>query len=121
MKEMLIKMTDGGLVNYEDDCYSYGGCPTCDYGSEYINEIDITLTQYKIHVETNQMYEYVLSEGRMMRLFLTEFNTIQTMTEKEFVDWFKEKLYEITQDEFRESFCGRCIEEFDVTTINTEV
>lgn len=115
MKEMLIKMTDGGLVNYEDDCYSYGGCPTCDYGSEYINEIDITLTRYKIHVKTNQMYEYVLSEGQMMRLFLSEYNTIETMTEKEFVEWFKEKLYEITHDEFQENICGRCIEKFDVT------
>lgn len=112
---MLIKMTDGGLINYEDDCYNYGGRPTCDYGSEYINEIDIILTQYKIHIKTNQMYEYVLSEGQMMRLFLSEYNTIQTMTEKEFVDWFKEKLCEITHDEFQENICGRHIEEFDVS------
>ena len=53
---MLIKMIDGGLVNYADDCWHMGGCPTCDYGSEYVNEIDITLTKYKIHVRTNQMY-----------------------------------------------------------------
>lgn len=117
MKKFLITMTDGGLVNYDDDCYSYSGCETCDYGSEYINEIDITLTQYKIHVKTNQMYEYVLSEGQMMRLFLSEYNTIQAMTEREFVDWFKEKLCEITHDEFREGICGRCIEEFDVTEV----
>ena len=49
-----------------------------------------------------------------MKLFLTEYNTIQTMTEKEFVDWFKEKLCEITHDEFEEDWCGRCIEKFDV-------
>lgn len=115
MAELLIKMIDGGLVSYEDDSYNYGGCPTCDYGSEYINEIDITLTHYKIHVKTNQMYEYVLSEGQMMKLFLSEYNTIQTMTEKEFIDWFKEKLCEITHDEFQENICGRCIEKFDVT------
>ena len=121
MENMLIKMTDGGLINYEDDCYSYGGCPTCDYGSEYINEIDITLTRYKIHIETNQMYEYVLSEGQMMRLFLSEYNTIQTMTEKEFVSWLKERLCEITHDEFKEGFCDRCIEKFDVTEIKAEV
>lgn len=40
---MLIKMLDGGILNYADDHYHYDGCPTCDYGSEYINEIDITL------------------------------------------------------------------------------
>ena len=110
---MLIKMIDGGLVNYEDDYYHIRGCPTCDYGSEYINEIDITLTKYKIHAETNQMYEYVLSEGQMIKLFLTEYNTIQTMTEKEFVDWFKEQLSEITED----SYCGKIGLKFNVTEV----
>lgn len=114
---MLIKMIDGGLVNYMDDCYHYDGCPTCDYGSEYINEIDITLTKYKIHVKTNQMYEYVLSEGQMMKLFLSEYNTIQEMTEGDFVIWFKKKLCELTHDEFEEAFSGRCIERFDVTEV----
>ena len=108
---MLIEMIDGGLVNYDDDSYSYGGCPTCDYGSEYISEIDITLTHYKIHVKTNQMYEYVLSEGQMMKLFLSEYNTIQTMTEKEFVDWFKEKLNVIVDDT---TWSDGRIEKFDV-------
>ena len=118
---MLIKMVDGGLVNYIDDYYSYGGCPTCDYGSEYITEIDITLTQYKIHVKTNQMYEYVISEGQMMTLFLSEYDTIKAMTEKEFVDWFKEKLCEITHDEFKEDICGRYIEEFNMTKCEEEL
>ena len=114
---MLIKMIDGGIVNYEDDCYSYGGCPTCDYGSQYINEIDVTLTRHKIHVKTNQMYEYVLSEGQMMKLFLSEYNTIQAMTEKEFIDWFKAKLCELTHDDFKEQVCGRKIKCFDVTEV----
>lgn len=114
---MLIKMIDGGIVNYEDDCYSYDGCPTCNYGSEYINEIDITLTSHKIHVKTNQMYDYVLSEGQMIKLFLSEYSAIQAMTEKQFIDWFKVKLCEITHDEFNENFCGRIIERFDVTEV----
>ena len=117
MSEMLIKMVDGGLVNYTDDCYHYDGCPTCDYGSEYINEIDVTLTKYNIHVRTNQMYEYVLSEGQMIKLFLSEYNMIQTLTEKKFIDWFKEKLCEITNDEFEETYSHRKIEAFDVTEI----
>lgn len=102
---MLIKMTDGGLVNYTDDCYSYGGCPTCDYGSEYITEIDLTLTHYKIHVETNQMYEYALSEGQMIRLFLTEYDTICAMSENEFIDWLKKKIDELADG---------CIERYSV-------
>ncbi len=117
MNEMLIKMIDGGLVNYTDDCHHYDGCPTCDWGSKYINEIDVTLTKYNIYVRTNQMYEYVLSEGQMIKLFLSEYNTIQAMTETEFIDWFKKKLYEITHDEFEETYSHRKIEAFDVTEI----
>lgn len=114
---MLIKMIDGGMENYRDNSYSYDGCPTCNYGSEYINEIDITLTRYTIHVETNQMYEYVLSEGQMMKLFLSEYDAIQTMTEDEFIAWFKEQLCEITHDEFKEEICGRTIQKFEVKKI----
>ena len=114
---MLIKMLDGGILNYADDHYHYDGCPTCDYGSEYINEIDITLTHYTIHVKTNQMYEYVISEGQMMKLFLSEYDTIRTMTESEFIDWFKKKLMEITHDEFQENICGRKVEEFEVKEV----
>ena len=114
MNEMLLKMVDGGMVNYTDDCENYPGCPTCDYGSEYINEIDITLTSYEIHVKVNQMYEYVLSEGQMMRLFLSEYENIQAMTEKEFIDWFKEKLHELANDS---DWSDSRIEKFDVIEI----
>lgn len=107
---MLIKMLDGGIVNYEDDSYHYDGCPTCNYGSEYITEIDITLVHHTIHVKTNQMYEYALSEGQMIRLFLTNYDTIRTMTEKEFIDWFKAKLIDIAYEEG--------IEEFEVKEVN---
>lgn len=106
---MLIKMLDGGLINYTDDYYHYNGCPTCNYGSEYINEIDITLVHHTIHIKTNQMYEYVLSEGQMIKLFLTEYDTICTMTEKEFIDWLKTKLIDIAYQ--------KCIEEFEVKEV----
>ena len=106
---MLIKMIDGGIVNYEDDHYCYLGCPTCNYGSEYINEIDITLVHHVVHVKTNQMYEYALSEGQMIKLFLTEYDTIRTLTEKEFLDWFKTKLIDIA--------CEEGIEEFEVEEV----
>lgn len=107
---MLITMLDGGLVNYTDDFHYYEGCPTCDYGSEYITEIDITLTHYTINVTTNQMYEYAITEGQMIKLFLSEYNTIQTMTEKEFIDWFKAKLIDIVVVE-------EIISEFTVTEV----
>lgn len=106
---MLIKMTDGGIVNYKDNCSYYEGCPTCNYGSEYINEVDITLVHHTIHVKTNQMYGYALSEGQMVRLFLTEYDTIRAMTEKEFIDWFKARLIDIAYE--------KAIEEFEVKEV----
>lgn len=114
---MLIKMIDGGLVNYTDDCWYIDGCPTCDWGSQYVNEIDIMTTKYKVHIKTNQMYEYVLSEGQMIKLFLSEYNTINTMTEKEFIDWFKEKLCEITFSELEDVGHRGKIKRFDVTEV----
>ena len=51
----------------------------------------------------------------MMKLFLSEYNTIQQMTEKEFTEWFKKKLCEITHDDFEEEFCDGTIEKFEVT------
>lgn len=109
MNEYLLKMVDGGLIDYQDDCYNYSGCPTCDYGSEYITEINITLENYKIFIKTNQMYEYALSESDMMKLLLRNYEAIQTLTEKEFVEWFKNKFFEITYKE--------CVEKFDVSKI----
>ena len=114
---MLIKMIDGGLVNYTDDCWHMDGCPTCDWGSKYVNEIEIALTKYKIHVKTSQMYDYALSEGQMMRLFLSEYNAIQNMTEKNFTEWLKAKLCEITHDDFDEAICDRTIKKFEVTEV----
>ena len=44
---MLITMKDGGLKEYSDDTQCYPGCETCDYGSEYINNLFLTLTKFK--------------------------------------------------------------------------
>ena len=108
---MLIKMIDGGMINYSDDTSYISGCPTCDYGSEYINEIRIDLIKYKIFVKLNQMYDFALSEGEMIKLFLSNYNEIQGLTEKEFIDWIKQKLYEIVQGD------GDVIKRFDVTEV----
>ena len=59
----------------------------------------------------------IITANHCIKLTKAEYNTIQAMTEKEFVDWFKEKLCEITHDEFQENWCGRRIEKFDVVEI----
>ena len=114
---MLLKMVDGGIVNYTDDCKCYAGCPTCDYGSEYINEIDITLTKYTVHIKLNQMCDFILSEGQMMKLFLGTYNTIQAMTEKEFIDWLKSELEKIINEDKFGRLKNRCLEEFKIKEV----
>ena len=111
---MLINMVDGGIIDYKDDCECYAGCPTCDYGSEYINEIDITLTHHTVHIKLNQMYEYILSEGQMMKLLLGNYNAIQAMTEKEFINWLKSELERIIDEDEIGGLKGRCLEEFEI-------
>lgn len=97
MNKILMPMMDGGIVNWEDDLEYIPGCPTCDYGSEYINDITITMTKMKIRVVLNQMYEHALSEGDLMRLILPAYEKVKNMTEDGFVAWFKENLLSLMQ------------------------
>lgn len=91
-KELLLPLADGGIENIISDTYACGGCETCDYGSSYTNEYTIVLTSGRLYIEASMMYEYPLSDGYMMKLFLGNVDTIKTLTEAEFVDWLKEKM-----------------------------
>lgn len=89
---ILIKLTDGGLVDYKDDVYYNSGCPTCDYGSEYINYITLYLTKYKVEVTLNKMYGYLVSQGDVIKWFMSEYDHFKTMSEIDFIEWFKIKI-----------------------------
>lgn len=60
------------------------------------------------------MYEYVLSEGYMIKLFLENYNIIQEMTEKEFIDWFREQIRELCRDLWSHKVAEDKIEIFDI-------
>lgn len=86
-----IQFADGNeLINYDDDSYYYSGCPTCDYGSEYINDITIITTTYRIKVEFNQMYEYAFSSSDAIKIFAVN---IGSMTEDEFIKYIDEAFH----------------------------
>ena len=89
---ILIKLTDGGLVDYKDDVQYYSGCPTCDYGCEYINYITVYLTKYKVEVTLNKMYGYLVSQGDVIKWFMSEYDHFKTMSEIDFIEWFKIKI-----------------------------
>ena len=85
MSVLNIELADGNkIISYYDDSYHYDGCPTCDYGSEYINDIVINTTNYIISVKLNQMYEYAFSVGAAIKIFAVD---LRSMTEKEFIEY----------------------------------
>ena len=86
-----IKFADGKeFIDYYDDSYYYSGCPTCDYGSEYINEITIKTTSYRVEVKLNQMYEYAFSTADAIKMFAVN---MRDMTEDEFIKHIDEAFH----------------------------
>ena len=81
-----IPFVDGTmLINIEEDNYCAStGCPTCAYGSSYVNDITIDTTHYKLQITKDTMYEYAISEGDLMSIILNI--DIRRVTEKEFFD-----------------------------------
>ena len=96
---MIVKLKDGGIEEIWSDEEHYSGCPTCDYGSQYINNLRITLTKYVISARVNQMYEYRFSSGDMMKIILPNYEKILEMTEKEFAEWFRKAITEYKHKE----------------------
>lgn len=90
---MLLKLVDGGIEHIYTDEHSSSGCETCDYGSEYINELQIIMTKYEIKATITQMYEYALTTQDALDLFLPNIEEIIQMTESEFVEWCRNWVY----------------------------
>lgn len=82
----MLKIKD---VKY--DSTGWSGCPTCDYGSCYINYIDIIFEDdTKLSIKAEQMYEYMLSE----------YNYMQILSNSESIDEIVLKILEIVKEEY---------------------
>lgn len=93
-----IKFADGNkLINYEDDTTYYSGCETCDYGSEYINDVRVETTNYNIKAHFNQMYNFAFSTADAIRIFAIG---ITQMTEDKFVAYLKKEFEDIGNKKF---------------------
>ena len=88
-EEIILKLKDGYITNIETDKKYKAGCETCDYGSEYIDKVNIILSKYYIDVNINNEYFYGISEGFLIKLFINNTKKIEEMKEKEFINWFK--------------------------------
>ena len=85
-EKMLLKLTDGGIVDIITDNDYIEGCPTCDYGSQYINDIVIITTKFKATFKISQMYDYVYSD--LLKIILSNIDEIKNMRELSFIKWF---------------------------------
>ena len=89
MEDYIIKFIDGGkLLQIDSDEESYEGCPTCNFGSEYINSISFIGTAYKLDVYTSNMYDYAMNMSDVLKIVL---NNDTNVTEKEWFDNLEEK------------------------------
>lgn len=78
-------------VNYNEDFTS--GCETCDYGSSYVNEIEIILEdETKTKIKIDRMYKYSLSESEYIRL-ISNSETIDEFI-LNIIKFIKEKRYD---------------------------
>lgn len=113
----LIKLKDGGLINYEDDSTYFAGCPTCDYGSEYINDITLTFSKIRVLYSVSRMYSYAVSTGYIMKILLNNMNSFSNMTEEDFKEWFYKKLEEC--DTRTKDF--RNLDDFKITMYESKI
>lgn len=91
-----IKFADGNeLVSYDDDMFYSSGCPTCDYGAEYIQDIYIKTTNNYIHININSEYNYAFSTADAVKMFAID---MKSLTESEFIDYLVKSLKEFNPD-----------------------
>ena len=90
-----IKFADGNeLISYHDDTEAYAGCETCDYGSEYINNICVETSNYHIYACFNQMYNFAFSSADAIKIFAVG---IVNMTEEQFVEYLEKEFNKIVE------------------------
>ncbi len=87
MNDLLVKMVNGGIEDFTYSQEGYGGCPTCNYGSHYIDEFTVHLTNFNIRVKVTTQYYHGLTEAFLMKFFIGNIDKIKTMTEEELFEF----------------------------------
>ena len=96
--KFIIKLADGGVTRIEDDHEYVAGCPTCDYGSKYINDLWFTLTKYFVSIHVNKEYGYGVSGVFLIRLIYDNAERISKMTEEECVNFISCEFQKLASD-----------------------
>lgn len=84
--KIILPLFDGGVTSVDYDTQSHPGCPTCDYGSSYVDDFTIELIKYRMTVHIDNEYDHFISEGWPFRQLLS---ADHDMTESQFVQWLR--------------------------------
>lgn len=95
---MLLELKDGQIIDIYTDKYHESGCPTCDFGSSYVNEITVVMSKHRIFASIDTMYSYAVSEDWLLKTILNNVDQIKQMTELEFAAWFESQFNEFYGD-----------------------
>lgn len=86
----IAKLKGGGIASVETSTYYESGCPTCDYGSKYDNDITICFVSgNKLDVCARRMYEYICSESDIIRIIA---NRPDDVDEAGFCNYFVDEI-----------------------------
>lgn len=100
-EKIILPLFDGGVTAVDYDTMDSPGCPTCDYGSSYVDDFTVELTGYRMTVHIDNEYSHFISEGWLMRKLLS---ADHGMTESQFVWW----LTTVMDDCFRTEYGYHC-------------
>ena len=75
-----IQCKDCTFLGIYTDRDSTSGCPTCDYGSTYVNYITYEFNVGDINLKLKDMYDYPISEGDLMMFWLNNIDKIKQMS-----------------------------------------
>ena len=92
MENVLLELKNAEIIDFKCDNYAYGGCKTCDYGSEYINDFEIITTNYIIECKISDMYGYPIEVDFFIKFFCKNLNLLKQKTEEEFIEFLKNEL-----------------------------
>lgn len=104
MSSILVPLKDGGITSINTNDYGRSGCETCDYGSEYVNEIDFIVTTGKVSVKASMMYEYpissIVSVSDIILMFVKKEDELKEIREDQLGKWFKEQIVNKVKEDY---------------------
>ena len=101
--DYIMNFTDGGITNIETNGEYSSGCPTCDYGAERINYIELETTNYVIRAALASGYHFAIGTGYDGEGYneseacdisiqdlvnILDIKNPEQMTEREFINYF---------------------------------